>query len=225
MTTANMKLSGFFGGIGTERQEIVGGDRVVGLTGDQSRDPAARPARAVAQSRDMRLRNANSLGEVLLGDAFPGEPIAQQHATIISPTENSVKLNNSVRVDGSKSLRGRQFGMPRVVKPKNEALRRAIGRNIYFWREHRKLTTEEVARRAGVSVGTINQIESGTQGFSIEVLDALARAYDTDMGALLSQDPRQITGLLEKWRSLRHEDQERASDFVDALHRINQSAA
>lgn len=76
------------------------------------------------------------------------------------------------------------------------AAQRAIGEQVNTWRRLRRLTLEEVAGRAGLSVATVARLEKG-QGATLEnllriaralgVLDLLAQSldpYNTDVGRL-----------------------------------------
>src|SRR5437016_6511061 len=46
------------------------------------------------------------------------------------------------------------------------------------WREFRNLTQEQLAERAGMSVGNISQLERGLQGYSMQGLEALSQALN-----------------------------------------------
>jgi len=61
----------------------------------------------------------------------------------------------------------------------------------YFkqWRKYRKMTLEVAAELAGMSAGNISAMERGTQGYTQDGLEALARAYDCRPGQLLMVDP------------------------------------
>jgi hypothetical protein len=50
------------------------------------------------------------------------------------------------------------------------AFQRQIGRNIRYWRMQRAVTLEELARRSGKLVATINEIEAGEAMASVEFL-------------------------------------------------------
>ena len=50
------------------------------------------------------------------------------------------------------------------------------GHPVRVWREHRKLTQQQLAEAAGISVPYLSQIESGKRQGSVEVLLAIAKA-------------------------------------------------
>ena len=56
---------------------------------------------------------------------------------------------------------------------------------LRVWREHRKLTVDTLAERAGVSAGTIAEIESGRLEGPLRVFVALAHALGIDAEDLL----------------------------------------
>lgn len=104
------------------------------------------------------------------------------------------------------------------------ALRRELGRNIGAWRKLRGYTQEDAAERAGCSVGTVSQVESGEQGYSPETLDAFARAYGVTIGQLLmappssTEDPAPLSvEMARTWEALRAEDKERILIMSRAL--------
>lgn len=56
---------------------------------------------------------------------------------------------------------------------------------LRVWREHRKLTVEALAERAGVPVGIVAEIEGGCLEGPLHVFVALARALGIDAEDLL----------------------------------------
>lgn len=67
-------------------------------------------------------------------------------------------------------------------------------------REHKKLSQEQLALMAGLSVRTVQRIESGSRA-SIESLKSLASALETDISTL-EQEIVVIDKTSEKWKSL-----------------------
>jgi DNA-binding XRE family transcriptional regulator len=53
------------------------------------------------------------------------------------------------------------------------------------WREHRGLTQQELADRAGISKPYLSQIESGKRQGTVETLAAIARALDVPLDLLV----------------------------------------
>lgn len=57
---------------------------------------------------------------------------------------------------------------------------------VKVWREHRGLTQQELAQRAGISAAYLSQIESGTRSGSTAVLQALAQALDLTLDDIVA---------------------------------------
>lgn len=74
-------------------------------------------------------------------------------------------------------------------------------RRTYFkqWREHRGLTQEQLAERLDTSVASISRIESGSQPYTQDVLEALADALMTDPASLLMRDPSNPDAIWSIW--------------------------
>lgn len=75
---------------------------------------------------------------------------------------------------------GREFLVPEGI------LRRELAGEspIKLWREHRGLTQQELADRAGISKPYLSQIEGGKRQGTVETLSALARSLDVPLDAL-----------------------------------------
>jgi DNA-binding XRE family transcriptional regulator len=75
---------------------------------------------------------------------------------------------------------GREFLVPA------EILRRELAGEspIKLWRDHRGLTQQELADRAGISKPYLSQIESGKRQGTVETLVAIARALDVPLEVL-----------------------------------------
>lgn len=56
---------------------------------------------------------------------------------------------------------------------------------VRVWREHRRLTQQQLARAAGISMPYLSQIESGKRVGSSEVLAALARGLGRSLDDLV----------------------------------------
>lgn len=69
------------------------------------------------------------------------------------------------------------------------------------WRKFRKLTLEEVAERLenmGISPAThasLSRLENGHQAYTQDLLEGLARIYQTDVANLLVRNPADPDGL------------------------------
>jgi DNA-binding XRE family transcriptional regulator len=56
---------------------------------------------------------------------------------------------------------------------------------LRVWREHRRLTMREVARRAGISAAMLTEVEAGKKERGILTLAALARVLGVDTDDLI----------------------------------------
>jgi transcriptional regulator with XRE-family HTH domain len=74
-------------------------------------------------------------------------------------------------------------------------------RRTFFrqWREHRGLTQEQLADRLETSVASISRLESGTQPYTQDVLEALADALRTDPASLLMRNPADPEAIWSLW--------------------------
>lgn len=55
---------------------------------------------------------------------------------------------------------------------------------VKLWREHRGLTQQELATRAGISKPYLSQIETGKRQGTVETLSAIARSLDVPLDVL-----------------------------------------
>ncbi|HEX5499842.1 MAG TPA: helix-turn-helix transcriptional regulator, partial [Thermomicrobiales bacterium] len=76
-----------------------------------------------------------------------------------------------------------------VAEPDSRPARlRSLGAEIRSLRQARRLSTVALARACGVSPSLISQVERGLTAPSLEVLWAIARAFDVPMGAFFQPD-------------------------------------
>lgn len=73
-----------------------------------------------------------------------------------------------------------------------------VVRSFWEWREHTGLSLLELARRTGVQVGVLSDLERGKGRASTETLQCLAECYDVPVEALfeLCPVPRGLQELL-----------------------------
>lgn len=86
--------------------------------------------------------------------------------------------------------------------PKRIALQKPRNRRKTFfkeWREFRGLTQEQLAGRLETSVASISRIESGTQPYTQDVLEALAEALTTDPASLIMRNPAAPEAMWSIW--------------------------
>lgn len=70
---------------------------------------------------------------------------------------------------------------------------------IKQWREHRGLSQAQLADRLDTSESSISRIESGTQPYTQDVLEAIAEALQTDVASLLMRDPSTPEAMWSIW--------------------------
>lgn len=70
---------------------------------------------------------------------------------------------------------------------------------IREWREHRGLTQEQLADRLDTSVASISRIETGTQPYTQDTLEALADALMTDPASLIMRNPSDPDAIWSLW--------------------------
>lgn len=86
--------------------------------------------------------------------------------------------------------------------PKRIAYRTKTPRRRTFfrqWREHRGFTQEQLAERLETSVASISRLESGTQPYTQDVLEALADALHTDPASLIMRNPADPEAMWSIW--------------------------
>lgn len=84
----------------------------------------------------------------------------------------------------------------RIAFQKKRARRRTFFKE---WRQHRGLSQEQLADRLETSVASISRIESGTQPYTQDVLEALAEALMTDPASLLMRNPDDPEAIWSIW--------------------------
>lgn len=85
------------------------------------------------------------------------------------------------------------------------------------WRLHRGLTQEQLAERAGMSVGNVSQFERGLQGFSQEGLQALAEALGTEPGYLLMVNPKADEAIWSIWEKAKPAERQMIVDLAKTV--------
>lgn len=110
---------------------------------------------------------------------------------------------------------GKTPDMPRRVRPQPKRIRR----RYYFreWRKYRHLTQEQLAERVDMSVSSVSQIETGTQGFTDATLQAFADALMCSPGDLLSRDPEAEGEVVDMMRLIERKDAGTVRAFLNAL--------
>lgn len=88
---------------------------------------------------------------------------------------------------------------------------------IREWRKFRGLTQEQLADRLEVATSSISQLETGKQGYSQAILEALANALMCEPADLLRRDPNKAGELVDLFDSLNDDDRKRAAQIIQAL--------
>jgi transcriptional regulator with XRE-family HTH domain len=60
---------------------------------------------------------------------------------------------------------------------------------IRQWRQHRRLTLEQLGDRIGLAASHLSMLERGKRGYTQETLEAIAKTLGTDPASLLMRDP------------------------------------
>ena len=83
------------------------------------------------------------------------------------------------------------------------------------WREYRGFTVAELAKRSGLGVQTITDLESGAMDVSGKLLEKLAPALSTTPGYILDHDPHDIDpGFVDTLRSIPKERRAQALEIL-----------
>lgn len=78
-----------------------------------------------------------------------------------------------------------RFARAAAQPPRTSLLRREIGAALRRRRSLQRRTLREVAKRAGVSLGYLSEVERGVKEASSELLSAICRALDVRLPDLL----------------------------------------
>ena len=70
---------------------------------------------------------------------------------------------------------------------------------IRSWREHRRLTQDQLADRLDISKAQLSRIENGQQPYSQDFLEACAEALGTDPASLIMRDPDDPDAIWSIW--------------------------
>lgn len=70
---------------------------------------------------------------------------------------------------------------------------------IKEWRKYRHLTQEQLAERAGMSVGNVNHLEQAKQNYTQDALERLAEALQCEPAHLMIVDPTRDNAIWSIW--------------------------
>lgn len=94
--------------------------------------------------------------------------------------------------------------------------------HLKAWRKYRRLTQQQLADAIDppTTKQVIQAIETGQRGLSDKWLRRLAPALGTTPGFLLDYDPEELpTDILDIWRDIPAEDQERARRALEIFRK------
>ena len=105
--------------------------------------------------------------------------------------------------------------MPKRIAYQSKRARRRTF--IRQWREHRGLTQEQLADRLETSVASISRLESGTQPYTQDVLEALAEALSTDPASLLMRNPEDPEAMWSLWDRAKQGERQLIEELVRSV--------
>jgi len=70
---------------------------------------------------------------------------------------------------------------------------------IREWRKYRRMTQQQVADQIGATVGAISQLETGANGYTQPMLEALADALQCGVADLLTRNPADTGAIWSLW--------------------------
>lgn len=100
----------------------------------------------------------------------------------------------------------------------------AVATHLAKWREHRNLTQDQLAAKAGMSKGNISRLEGNLQNFTANTLISLARALNCTPNDILFIDPSKQADTRARWYSFEDAERVKAVEYVEFLRRQETSA-
>lgn len=101
--------------------------------------------------------------------------------------------------------------MPRVSNPSR---RRTF---IREWRQHRGLTQQQLADRLDVAKGNVSKLEAGKQGYTQDLLEAIAAALRTDVASLIMRNPSDPEAIWSIWDQAKPGDRKMIVDLAKTV--------
>jgi len=215
--SGGVRLTGF------ADDEIVRHDAVIGRLGNSGRDLPAGPNSVIAKLGDIRRGDANPLGKITTPNVIFFQPRDKFHAPSYTVSLKLSQAENSAIHYGDAATRRQSSGMAKVARvarpvPKQPKLRHFLRE----WRDSRDWTQEHLAGLIDMSVSTINQLESGKQGFSDSTLGKLADVFGCEPGDILTRDPTKPDYQL--WRIIKGMSRPKQEEAIRVLEAINKVA-
>lgn len=88
---------------------------------------------------------------------------------------------------------------------------------IKEWREYRQLTQDALAERLKTSKASISRIESGSQAYTQDFLEACADALRTDPASLLMRDPTDEDAVWSLWNDAKVGERQMIENIVKTV--------
>jgi len=107
--------------------------------------------------------------------------------------------------------------MPRKIPGKTDKPHHWRRLFVREWREHRGMTQEQLAERAGMTTASLSRIERGLQPYHQGTLDALAGALHCDPVDLLTRNPLDPEAPWLIWERLKPAQRKQAIRLLKAL--------
>lgn len=88
---------------------------------------------------------------------------------------------------------------------------------IREWRQHRKLTLEQLAERLDMTAAHLSMLERGQRGYTQETLERVAHALSTDAASLLMRNPEDQDAIWSVWDQAKPGEREQITAVAKAL--------
>jgi len=103
------------------------------------------------------------------------------------------------------------------TRKKTEPMTDSPRHHIRGWRKYRGLTQEQLASRLGVATSSVSQLETGKQGYSQPMLEAIAEALSCSVTDLLGVDPTKEGEVVDLIRLINDRNRDQAIRVLRAL--------
>lgn len=91
---------------------------------------------------------------------------------------------------------------------------------LQAWREHRRLTQEQLGEKVGTTGAVISLLESGDRALSPKWLRRIAPVLGISIGWLLEHHPDRLpTDILDMWADVPEERRQHAKDVLSTFTR------
>lgn len=101
--------------------------------------------------------------------------------SILEKLEDFEDIMDAKRIEAETAKEGNDYFPYELIK----SIRRDGKNRIRAYREHRKLSIEELAKKSGVSVHMIRKLEADESKGSVDTIKAIAKALNVEMSWLV----------------------------------------